>query len=466
MKITTTTIQVLISVLSLLILNTGMAAATVGPSASGTPSGATKAPAVSPGLSSTEFGAALQDLASQGVLLRAGLIDQYARNTRGGIAQGHTNVGQFNVGADINLDKLLGASGSSFHFTVYRDYGSGLSYDVTGTFPKQQYIYKNEYTAWHLGLFAFEQKLLDDRLDVFFGRLGTTSYYAKLPTNCQFQVGDSCGVMRMISSESGYSLLPSATWGINARYRTTPHTYIETGLYEVNPATAASNGLDFSTTSATGVTVPLEWGWVVPGNFDLKVGGYISTAPHTDPYYSTAGRSRGLFGGTAREADEERKGVYLLGDKVVWRDDADSTRKLTVFGGVAQQLEEEEIMRQQFLSGAVLTGPMASRPQDTLGLSASLFNLSDKERKFLNDSRTRAGGHGSSSPHEYSFELNYGWHLSPGIIIMPNIQYIINPDNSGLPKNAALPGNMLTYGLNVQVNVGSLFGLSSPGGGD
>lgn len=470
MKITTKTILAVLTVLSFMIQNNALAAEQTAPSG---PAETDKNPDASSGLlpfsldlPSSDLGNGLQTLARQGVVLRANLINQYARNTRGGVSQGHTNVGQFNIGADLNLDKLIGMRGSSFHFTVYRDYGSGLNYDYTGTFTKQQNVYKNEYTAWHLGLFAFEQKLLDDRLDVVVGRLGTTAYYAKLATNCQFQVGDGCGVMRLINSEAGYSLLPSATWGINTRYRTTPHTYIETGVYEVNPTSAASNGLDFSTSEATGVTVPLEFGWTVPQDFELKLGGYVSTAPHTDPYYNTAGRSRGLFGGTAREADHERKGIYLLADKVVWRNEADPSRHLTIFGGIARQLEQEEIMRQQILSGVVLTGPWASRPQDTIGFSASLYNLSDKERAFLNDSREKAGGKGSNSPHEYSFEINYGWHVSPGVIVMPNIQYIINPDNSGMPKTPVLPANMLTLGLNVQVSLGKMFGVGAEGGND
>jgi porin len=409
---------------------------------------------------------ALKDLADRGIFLRANLINQYARNTRGGVEQGHTNVGQFNIGADLNLDKLIGTKGSSCHFTVYKDYGDGLNHDVTGTFPKQQYIYKNEFPRWHLGTFAFEQKLLDDRLDIIVGRLGTTSYYAKLTPNCQFQAGNTCGVPRLINSEAGYSLLPSATWGINARYRTTPNTYVETGVYEVNPTTSASNGMDFSIGEANGVTVPLEWGWVEKGKFEVKAGGYVSTAPRPDPYYNTAGRSLGRFGGTAETVNEERKGVYLLGDKVVWRPDPHSRRNLTVFGGVVQQLEDEEIMKQQFLGGFVLTGPTESRPQDTIGLSASMFNLTDKERDYLHDARVKAGGHGSNNPHEYSFELNYGWHVSPGVIVMPNVQYIVNPDNSGLAKTSTLPKNMLAFGLNLQLSFGGMFGLSSPSGGD
>lgn len=454
-------------ILAPLALTAGSAAAA--PPAADAPQDAT--PATAAAEQASGVAGQLQALAEKGVFLRANLINQYARNTRGGVDQDDSNVGQFNIGADFDLDKLFGASGGSFHFTVYRDYGHGLNHDVTGTFAKQQYIYKNEYPAWHLGLFAYQQKLLDDRLDVLIGRLGTTSYYAKLATNCQFQSGTHCGVPRLINSEAGYSLLPSATWAMNLRYRTSAHTYVETGIYEVNPTTSASNGLDFSIADATGVTVPVEWGWVrtdagsYPNTFELKVGGYVSTAPRPDPFYNTQGRSRGLYGGSARQVDNNRKGVYVMGDRVVWRPDPESSRNLNLFAGISQQLEVEEIMRQQIYGGFVLTGPTASRPQDTIGFSASFFDLTDKEAAYLRDARIRAGGHGSNDPHQFAFELNYGWHPRRGVIVMPNVQYIVHPDNSGLPDTPVLPRNLFAFGLNVQLNFGSMLGLKRDGGG-
>ncbi|KJV26270.1 hypothetical protein VI08_18910 [Luteibacter yeojuensis] len=414
------------------------------------------------------FAAQLQALARDGVFIRANLINQYATNPRGGVDQGRTNVGQFNIGADLDMQKLVGIPGGSFHFTVYRDYGNGLNHDVTGTFAKQQYIYKNEFPRWHLGLFAWEQKFLGDRLDVLFGRLGTTSYYAHLATNCQFQSGTHCGVPRLINSEAGYSLLPSATWALNGNYKLTKHAYIEAGAYEVNPTTSASNGMDFSIANATGVTFPVEWGWVRmdpaedPYGFEVKAGGYLSTAPLTDPFYNTTGRSRGRYGGTAREASSERSGVYLMADHVVWRPSPGSSRNLDVFAGIAHQLETDEIMRRQVYAGFVLTGPFASRPTDTVGLSLSYFRMTDAEEAYLNDARLKAGGTGKNNPNQFTVELNYGWKPVPGLTVMPNIQYAIHPDNSGLPNTKTVPKNLLVYGLNVQVNISRLFGLRRP----
>ncbi len=132
-------------------------------------------------------------LEDRGINFRGSLIDQYARNPSGGVKEGHTNVGQFNAGLDLNLGKLAGVPGGYFHFVVYRDYGDALNQDFTGTFTKQQYIYKNAFPRWHLGLFAYEQRLFNDRLDIFLGRLGSTNYDGHLVTNCQFISANLCG---------------------------------------------------------------------------------------------------------------------------------------------------------------------------------------------------------------------------------------------------------------------------------
>src|SRR5262249_3490620 len=185
-------------------------------------------------------------------------------------------------------------------------YGFALNQEDTGTFTKQQYIYKNAFPQWHLGLFALEQRLLDDRLDIFLGRLGSTNYYGHLVTNCQFISGTLCGEPRILVAQAGLSLLPSATWGTNIKFRPTPHTYIESGVFEVNPTVAPSNGLHWSTTNATGFTVPVEWAWVnsdpraTAYPFELKVGAFVSTSPLADPLYNTKGLSRPLHCGTAR----------------------------------------------------------------------------------------------------------------------------------------------------------------------
>lgn len=413
--------------------------------------------------------APLGDLANglqdRGVNFRGSEINQWADNPSGGVAQGHTNVGQFNAGLDLNLHKLAGLPGTLFHFVVYRDYGFALNQQYTGTFTKQQYIYKNAFPQWHLGLFALEQRLLNDRLDIFLGRLGSTNYYGHLVTNCQFISGTLCGEPRILVAEAGLSLLPSATWGTNIKYRPTPHTYIESGVFEVNPTVAPSNGLHWSTTDATGFTVPVEWAWVNSDPrtnaypFELKLGAFVSTSPLADPFYNTKGLSRGLHGGTARTDGTDRYGVYAMADRVIWRPDPGTTRSLNLFGGVAQMLEQAEIMRQQIYAGVVLTAPFRERPQDTIALSVSEFELTPGEQAYLRDARIRSGGSGENAAHQFDFDLTYSLHIRRGVEFMSSVQYIIHPDNSTLPNTTTIPGNVFAWSLGIRIDLGYALGF-------
>jgi porin len=415
------------------------------------------------------FAQGLEDL---GINFRGSEIDQWARNPSGGVAEGDTNVGQLQFGADLDLKRLLGIEGGSFHFVIYRDYGQALNQNFTGTFTKQQYIYKNAYPQLHLGLFAYEQKLLDNRLDIQLGRLGSTTYYGHLVTNCQFMSGTTCGEPRMLVAETGLSLLPSATWGTNIKFRSTAHTYIESGIFEVNPTTAPSNGLHFSVNQATGYTVPTEFGWVntdpntTPYPFELKAGAYVSTAPLADPYYNTQGLSRGLHGGTAREDSFVRDGVYVMGDRVVWRPDPDRPTSINVFGGIVQQLEVAEIMRQQIYTGFVWTAPSASRPRDSLGLSISEFELTPGERYFLRDARIKAGGSGTNAAHQIAYDLTYSVRLWRGVELMPSLQYIQHPDNSTITKTTTVPANLFVYGIGIRMDLGYMAGFMRGGPSD
>lgn len=407
----------------------------------------------------------VQKLLDDGVNIRASEIDQYAKNTTGGVRQGSRNVGQAYIGADFDLGTMFGWSGASFHFTVYRDYGTSLNAVVTGTFTKQQYIYKNPYPRWHLGLFEYEQKAFDDRLDVQVGRLGSTTYFGHLVVNCQFLSANTCGEPRMLVAETGLSLLPSATWGGNVKFKTTENTYIDTGAFEVNPDVQPSNGLDWEIKHATGYTLPIEYGWAKNNPettqypFELKGGVYMSTAPLTDINLDTKGLPLGLDGGKAAIDDHIRDGFYVMGDKVIWRPDPDSPRSLNIFGGWVRQMEDQEIMHQQIYAGFVMTGPLPFRPYDTLGLNISEFEMTPEEQAYLAEIRKKEGGTGVNALHQTAYDLTYSIHLVKGLELMPGVQYIVHPDNSSLPKTRVLPKNMFAWVIGVRMDIGVLMGF-------
>ena len=410
----------------------------------------------------TPFGQSLDDL---GIRIRSQLVDELAGNPVGGVKQGHTNVGQFQLGASFNLDKIVGWKGAQFHITFVRDYGDSQSVNLGGTFVKTQEIYKNIYQINRMGVFALEQKLDHDKIDIFVGRLGSTTFYGRLANSCNFQSGISCSVPQILNSSSGVTFPTSATWGGNVRWRIGSDTYVEAGAFEVDPYIQDTSGFYWSTKHATGFSVPFE---AAKGIYDLdksrypssfKVGGYYSTAPFNDPYLNTKGQSLGLHGGTAEPNQHIRHGFYIMGEKAVWRPSDRDARSIALFGGWIQPLEDEEVMRTQVYGGAVLRAPLYSRPHDILSFETSYFRLSDKERQFLDDARLRAGGTGRNKPNEYAFELDYSALLYRGVRLAPNVLYIVNPDNALLPKTPVLSKNEIVLGLKFTLNLSGLLGL-------
>jgi porin len=271
----------------------------------------------------------------------------------------------------------------------------------------------------------------------------------------------------VLNSEAGFSLMPSATWGGNIKYKVVKGITFDTGAFEVNPTTAASNGLDWSTKAATGYTIPVELTYESPDARktrypeQLKVGGYLSTGDRVDPFFNAANQSAALTGTKQRNATSLRSGIYAMGEKTVWRPDPRTPRGLTLFGAYIQPLEQEEIVDTLVYGGAVFRGPFQGRMRDSIGFSAAYLHVSPKEIAYLRDNRTKLHGGGEENPNEFTFELNYGVAVGHSIRVTPNMQYVVNPDNASLPKIAFVPKNILTFGVKMTANLATMIGLPS-----
>lgn len=406
-----------------------------------------------------------QTLDAHGIRIRAQLINEMAENPVGGVKQGNDDAGQLQFGASFDLKKLVHLPGATFHFTFVRSYGQPTNKEYTGDFVKTQEVYKNPYHRLKLGIFAYEQKAFDNKLDVLVGRLGTTALYGRLSNACYFESGLTCGVPQLLNSETGWSFPTSATWAGNVKYHFTDRVTLQAGAFEVDPFVQHTNGFYWSTSHATGVSVPVE---LQVGDYDLtkhkypwdfKLGGYVSTAPVTDLFYNTKGQSLGLHGGAARVSPVLRSGFYAMGEKAVWRSKDDPNKSLALFGGYEQALDPAEIARMQLYTGAVLRGMVPSRPHDIISATVSYLDITPAELDYLRDARIKAGGTGMNKPNQFGFEVDYSWLLFNSARVAPNVQYIVNPDNSQLPNTKVLPKDVLTLGVKVTFNFAGWLGL-------
>jgi porin len=129
--------------------------------------------------------------------------------------------------------------------------------------------------------------------------------------------------------------------------------------------------------------------------------------------------------------------IYALFEQTLWRMPGSPNRALGFFArGVAAPSDRSELDR-YFDTGFTFRGPLASRPEDVVGLAFAYGHISPAAAA---DDRALAALPGLPIPirdYEAAIELTYRWELAEDWTIQPDLQYIFHPgSNVANPANA------------------------------
>lgn len=408
-----------------------------------------------------------QILYDEGVSLKADYTGEAASNPSGGARQSTDYAGQIHLGADLDLDKLLNAEGTSAHVDLVQRHGRSLSNDAIRNNTSVQEIYGTQDA--HLATLTIEQKLFNDRVDVTAGRTEGNTVFLHSPLYCNFQSNSTCGNPTLIFKDSNLAGWPSSSWGGDIKGKMTEKLYLHAGAYEVNPydgLTGRSYGLDFRTDHATGVMVPFELGYETNfANDDLprhvQIGGWYDDSDYDDPLLDTHGNYSVLTGQSAA-TDHGRSGAYIHVDQTVWRPDPNSRRNLAVFGVAMTSVSGRVTEGQYYEVGLLQTGTFANRDQDTLGFVVNDQEFSNLALDSIRAARVSAGGSGSVPRREVMMELAYGAQVTPSIRLSPNLQYIINPDQQADPYRTKAIPDAFVVGFKFVIDLAKITGLAAP----
>ena len=101
---------------------------------------------------------------------------------------------------------------------------------------------------------------------------------------CNYMTLAVCGNLRLFTINKAWPNWPNATWSARLRTKPSDTTYLDVGLYEVNPRYGSRSGFNWSTEGATGVVTPVEFGYTptlghdhLPGHYTLGFGWDSST---------------------------------------------------------------------------------------------------------------------------------------------------------------------------------------------
>lgn len=405
-----------------------------------------------------------QTLIDHGIYFQAGYVGQAASNPIGGIRQRTDFAGQVSAGADFDLDRIFALPGSQFHITFTDRMGRSLAQDAVGNSFDEQEVYGGGRT-WRLGMLAWDQALADDRVEILVGRIFSGPDFGRLPMSCSFQSNDSCPGPKGLYQNGSLNAYPIATWGGRIRVNVTAHVAFQTGAYQVDPDAGAAerHSFDFGFRRSTGAYVPVELSYQTTAADDpfprlYKFGGYVDTSTFNDPYFDVNGHSSAVTGAPAR-VDSGRSGLYIALDQMVVRQTPGSRRGLHVFATADIALSSAQIQQHYLQVGLLQQGTFMNRDDDTIGFFVADNYFSSSVTNHIFDARRAAGGSERPNSHEVAAELNYGAQVTPWLLLRPNLQLIINPDQLNEPARLHNIPTALVFGFTFVVGLPQLFGM-------
>ena len=391
-----------------------------------------------------DWGGLRTHLAESGVTLNLGYTGEAAHNFSGGQDKLTRYTDQWVIGATMDLDKLLGWHGGTFQMTITDRNGRNLGADAgIGNNMLIQEVYGRGQT-WHMTQFWLNQAFLDNRVQWKIGRLTVGEDFASF--SCDFQNLTFCGSQPGNLVGSYWVNWPTSQWATRLKVNTSEQTYVQAGVYQVNPnyvddGYARRHGLSLDNPGGTtGALIPVEVGWLpawngLPGSY--KFGAWYNTSDGKDLYQDINHAPRGQTGLSPRERNGQY-GFYINFEQQV--SGTAGGRGASVFLNVSQADRATAAQDHQVALGLQYKGPFGLA-RDVIGVAIGATHNNGRYADYVRQQDQRLGTSTKvGDGYEYVAEAYYSWSPIPSIYLRPNLQYIRHPGGTSANHDAFIVG--------------------------
>jgi porin len=398
-----------------------------------------------------DWGGVRSKLADRGIVLQLDYTTESVWNVSGGRRRGADYAHQIGLSADIDWGKLAGIPGFSTHTIFVNRAGRNASADYIGDPVIQaQEIYGAGFDVGaKLVFFYGEEKLWGDKVDLAAGRLAVGADFAASPLYCNFMTLTICGHPRALTSNQGFTDWPTASWGGRIRVRPAHDVYLMAGLYESKPfPPGGRTGLDWSTRTATGESIPVELAWEpvlagghLPGHY--KVGMVYDTSRFPDFFDDAAGQPQ-VITATPPRMHRGRTSVWVTADQMLRRNGPGQNDGLIVLAAYAHNSPDISLFEHFVWAGLLDRGFWRARPNDQLGLAVTYYKVSPSltARETLQQTLNLPFTEGEFGVQSDAvvLEANYSIAVWRGVSVQPQIEYFIHPGGQRVVPNAFVLG--------------------------
>jgi len=351
-------------------------------------------------------------LADRGIAPFASYSTGVWANVHGGFATGVRYEGFADWGFDLNLERLVGWQGGSFHMDWHSNVSGLPSQELVGQFPTDAVLGLESANAIRFYEIYLEQRLWDDTLLIKAGQLAVdddffVSRYASPLLNGSFAFFGS-GRAQQIAP-----FYPLAAPGIYVMARPSEEWELRAGVYTAAPGTDTSSNYGFGWSLNGGVSVGSEVATNrrlagLPGRYTLGV----------------LGTTRQLISFANANSVYGTLGLYVMIDQALALD-GDGKPKVGAFLRVGYDpLLDRAVFRVYGNTGFTLFRPLPGRDHDALSVGFSYTNFAPD---YVNDQHL-AGMDVTS--HESIVEFTYQAAVTGWLIVQPDLQLVFDPHYS------------------------------------
>ena len=381
-----------------------------------------------------------EELANDGVLFSSTYTTDVLGNVSGGMKQGARY--DHSVGWDVNFDleRFVGLLGTQFHISGLWRQGQNLSKAVIGNDIVTSTIYGHEQFRFYA--LYLEKDLFDKRLNIRAGRIAAGDDFASSPLYGAFVSNGVDGVPISIPINLFFTVYPTTTWGVRAKYNLNKDFYILSGIYDGDKGVEYDKfyGLDFSLRLKEGLAFAEELTYApdgglspagLPGHY--KGGIYYNGAVKRDLYSDINGDSYAVTN-LPRKKHIGDFNVYIHADQMIYREKETKDEGLTPLAVVTIGPDNMNKFPFFLMGGFVYKGLVPGRNDDLTAFEVIYAKYSDK----IKESQQSVG----SSPQRYEmvFEFTQKIMITRWMYMQPDIQYIVQPGGTGNIDDALVLG--------------------------
>ena len=240
-------------------------------------------------------------MSQAGFNFKASYIGEYAYSFSGGKRIGGDYAQQWAVAMDMDMGKVAGLTGGTFHLGLNLREGRNTTADYIGNKINVQEIF-GDGQDFRLAQLSYQQVLFNKTLDLKAGWMSWGNDFGRTGILCDFENDAFCAHPVSLPSNSGWSDYPLAHWGGRARVNLPDDVYAELASSTwIRPMRCTPTVSSSASEGSTGVIVPVEFGKTVrllgPADcLDITRSVVITTA-RSPRYHKRQLSYKGRYGG-------------------------------------------------------------------------------------------------------------------------------------------------------------------------